>query len=96
MNLHNHTLGQLERLHLLGCDVTITGGQPQASATSLAVAKANSAAHWLRVRGLRVYWKRMRNLDRLLERRRSAFWESYLIIKYVCRQELPSRWFRRV
>ena len=95
MHLNNHTTGQLERLQLLGCPVVIRDGVPHTSVVGLAVASLNSIIHALRVRSLQVYWRRMRNLDRLLGSSSNAFWESYMVLKYQARKELPSRWFNR-
>lgn len=91
----NTTLGHMERLSLLGCQVIIKDGVPHASVIGLAVARFNAAIHWLKVRRLRAYWKQMRQLDRCIGHGPAAFWESYMVLKYVCRQELPSRWFNR-
>lgn len=88
----NASLGQIERLSRLGCRVVIKDGEAHASIAALAVARFNAAIHALRVRSLRVYWKRMRNLDRG-SWGAGAFWESYICLKYQTRETLPSRWF---
>lgn len=96
MNLHNPTLGQLERLHLLGCDVTVNTGVASVPATASTALSISSLVHAARVHSLRAYWRRMRKVDRCIGFGREAFWESYMCMRYQCRQVLPARWFCRV
>lgn len=95
MHLNNLTTGQLERLQLLGCQVVIRDGAPHATVIGLAVARFNSIIHALRVRSLRLYWARERIFDRTYGRGADWFWESYVVLKYQAREELPARWFNR-
>lgn len=95
MRLNNKTTGQLERLRLLGCPVVIHDGRPHASLLGLAVASFNSVIHALRVRSLRRYWMDIRRFDKSFGDGPALFWESYMVTRYMARQELPSHWFNR-
>lgn len=96
MNLRNPTLGQLERLHLLGCNVTVNTGVASVPDTAAPFLSISSVLHAARVRSLRAYWRQMRRVDRCIGFGSEAFWESYMVMRYQCRQVLPVRWFSRV
>lgn len=95
MNLNNATTGQLERLRLLGCPVTVTDGAASAPLAGLLLAWLASSLHAVRVRKVRECWRDERRLDRKLGCQREAFWETYMITRYEARKVLPSRWFNR-
>lgn len=95
MKLTSISPGRLERLSLLGCPVVIRDGEPHATVIGLAAARFNSIIHALRVRSLRRYWERERIFDRNYGRGADWFWESYMVLKYHAREELPARWFNR-
>lgn len=95
MHLNNKTAGQLERLRLLGCPVTVTDGAASAPMVGLLLAWLASSLHAVRVRKVRACWRNERRLDRKLGRQREAFWETYMVTRYIALQELPSRWFNR-
>ncbi|MND16957.1 hypothetical protein D3C76_649920 [compost metagenome] len=95
MHLNNLTTGQLERLQLLGCPVTVTDGAASAPLAGLLLAGLSSVLHAVRVRKVRACWRKERRLDRKLGCHREAFWETYMITQYEAQQVLPARWFNR-
>lgn len=95
MHLNDKTTGQLERLRLLGCPVTVTDGVASAPLAGLLLVWLASALHAVRVRKVRECWRKERLLDRKLGCQREAFWETYMITRYEAKQRLPSRWFNR-
>lgn len=95
MQLDNPTLGQLDRLASLGCRLTIRDGKAHAPLAGLLVAAVSSVIHRFRVWSLRGFWLQNRHLDRCSRLGPDAFWASYLVTRYRCRDTLPSSWFRR-
>lgn len=107
MQLNNPTLGQLERLYLLGCDVMVQDGTASVTLLGIALAAINSVAHRANVLFLRKAWATSRCDDRLVEREleRAGFSDAIhcqlqttyqWMQKYKSRQLLPARWFNRV
>lgn len=107
MQLNNPTLGQLERLYLLGCDVLVQDGAASVTMLGILLAAINSVSHRANVLFLRKAWATSRRDDRWIERELDRGWypdalhchfqTTYQWMqKYKSRQLLPARWFNRV
>lgn len=95
MPLPNLTLGQLERLALLGCPVVIRDGLAYAPAFGPLLARLGGVLLALRARSLRRYWRDERRIDWMLGCGREGFDDTYYATRFQCLDELGSRWFRR-
>ena len=94
MQLKNPTLRRVERLTMLGCPVSIRDGNAYAPLSGLLLAALSAVIHAFRVRCLRAYWRRIRETDGFLGFGNEYMWENYIVMKYRCREVLPSAWFR--
>jgi len=93
MEIKLNNPGDADRLFKLGCSVRVEEGALYVPIGGLLVAAAGAVLHAFRVRKLRRFWLMERRCDRLFHVRHEAFWETYMVTRYRCREVLPNVWF---